>query len=293
MKLESRVEALEQELKILKNEIQSTLLEIREQVLNHYYPELRAEEPPRAKRLAEKPREGSSSTHGQSKISGNARVQTDDTRSANTRIANIDSVIESKRQAQPFSDIFLQDFSEEEGFEDEYLENGSGFSGYETNTFHPNGFDADDWDEELDAEIDDELDGELDDASAASHASSAPKMREVVFHKVNPASAASKSAAPKAKKDAIAEQAEPQKATRRTFAALAAWVGESVTKVGKERTIQVVETYAASGGVLSQETKSSLLQLVSLASDEEPTTPAGNQEMLGLMVALDQILAES
>ena len=45
MKEESRIEALEHEVKILKNEIQATLLEIREQILNHYYPELRAEEP--------------------------------------------------------------------------------------------------------------------------------------------------------------------------------------------------------------------------------------------------------
>ena len=62
-----------------------------------------------------------------------------------------------------------------------------------------------------------------------------------------------------------------------------------VAKVGKERTIQIVETYA-SGGKLSSETKSALLQLITLASDEEPATPVGSQEMLALMVGLDQIL---
>jgi hypothetical protein len=63
-----------------------------------------------------------------------------------------------------------------------------------------------------------------------------------------------------------------------------------VSKVGKERTIQIVETYA-NGGKLSAETRSSLLQLISLASEDEPDVPAGTQAMLGLMVGLDQILS--
>jgi hypothetical protein len=41
VELEQRVKALEYEIKILKNEIQRTLLEIHEQVLVHYYPSLR------------------------------------------------------------------------------------------------------------------------------------------------------------------------------------------------------------------------------------------------------------
>lgn len=44
MALENRVETLEHDFKILKNEIQTILLEIQEQVLLHYYPELRGED---------------------------------------------------------------------------------------------------------------------------------------------------------------------------------------------------------------------------------------------------------
>lgn len=44
MELEQRVKTLEYEFKILKNELQRTLLDIQEQVLVHYYPTLRAEE---------------------------------------------------------------------------------------------------------------------------------------------------------------------------------------------------------------------------------------------------------
>ena len=44
MELDARVKALEYELKILKNEIQRTLLDIQEQVLIHYYPSLRSDD---------------------------------------------------------------------------------------------------------------------------------------------------------------------------------------------------------------------------------------------------------
>lgn len=44
MELEQRVKTLEYEMKILKNEVQRTLLDIQEQVLVHYYPTLRTEE---------------------------------------------------------------------------------------------------------------------------------------------------------------------------------------------------------------------------------------------------------
>ena len=44
MELDQRVKALEYELKILKNEVQRTLLDIQEQILVHYYPSLRSED---------------------------------------------------------------------------------------------------------------------------------------------------------------------------------------------------------------------------------------------------------
>lgn len=56
MELEQRVKALEFDMKILKNEIQRTLLEIQEQVLIHYYPALRTADLPAAE-IAIKPLE--------------------------------------------------------------------------------------------------------------------------------------------------------------------------------------------------------------------------------------------
>ncbi len=53
MNLDNRVETLEHEFKILKNEIEGTLLEIQNQVLIHYYPALRADDstPPQEIRM--------------------------------------------------------------------------------------------------------------------------------------------------------------------------------------------------------------------------------------------------
>ena len=100
MKIENRVEALELELKILKNEIQNTLLEVREQVLNHYYPELRAEEPARAMHNSTKAGEARPSKGGQERSNGNSRTQPREGSA---------SAAATKIQIQPFSDIFLQD----------------------------------------------------------------------------------------------------------------------------------------------------------------------------------------
>ncbi len=44
MTVEQKVKMLEYEMKILKNEIQRTLLDIQEQLLLHYYPSLRTDE---------------------------------------------------------------------------------------------------------------------------------------------------------------------------------------------------------------------------------------------------------
>jgi len=48
MSLEQRVKTLEYEMKILKNEVQQTLLDIQEQILLHYYSSLRTEDTPPA-----------------------------------------------------------------------------------------------------------------------------------------------------------------------------------------------------------------------------------------------------
>ena len=256
MKIESRVEALEHELKILKNEIQNTLLEIREQVLNHYYPELRAEEAPQ---LSSRPSPKTAGAPRMNEVRGNEMRSTKNAPAKGSER----SIFAPQPQVQPFSDFFLE---EDEEMEDAGIED----------KLEAQDFDAHEYEY-------DEDESHLPELSARANA--APKLREVQYQQLKQAGATPH---PKSKKG----QPQASRPVRRPFAALAAWVGDSVAKVGKERTVQVIETYAASGGTLADDTKSSLMQLIALASDVEITVPVTNQEMLGLMVELDHLLAE-
>jgi hypothetical protein len=283
MKIESRVEALEQELKILKNEIQSTLLEIREQVLNHYYPELRADETQKANSSTGKQGETRTSEvraseirpgkNGSSRSNGNPRAQ-------DIASLSLSAPAEKKAQIQPFSDIFLQDMDIDLEDEDDELERA-----------YP---EAEMQDDDINTKIE-----EMEEFVAPSRSASfAPQMREVGLQQLKQAaSAPMPKINPSGERGERAElpqaKASQPKPSRRNFALLATWVGDSVASVGKERTIQVVETYAGSGGEIAPETKSAILQLVSLADDVEPAAPVSNQAMMGLMIGLDQILNES
>ncbi|HOG45591.1 MAG TPA: hypothetical protein PLB78_03000 [Anaerolineae bacterium] len=73
MALENRVKTLEDELGILKDQIRNTLLEIQEQILFHYYPDLRAQEAPAPDAAAPALR-GNGSQHGAASFSGVQRV---------------------------------------------------------------------------------------------------------------------------------------------------------------------------------------------------------------------------
>lgn len=311
MKEESRIEALKHELKILKNEIHATLLEIREQILNHYYPELRAEEPLHNASLPVRPQVGRPGAPTKS----TPRPQMPEG-------TNTLSEIEAKGQVQPFSDIFLEDL-EDEGDEtlthelvnsrrptiseidadlDDDYEEDDNFDDLIHETLH-NDFDPDSGSESDPNRNNGSGPIKVQKIVPSSNTfGRTPQTREVDFRQMKQATAANKSGAnpplartePKAQSQAPApapSQMTPQstKASKVTFAALASWVSDGVNKVGKEHIIQIIETYAT-GGKLSADTKNSLLQLVSLAGEEEPAGQAGSQEMLGLMVALDQIL---
>jgi hypothetical protein len=268
MKIENRVEALETELKILKNEIQTTLLEIREQVLNHYYPELRAEEPTRA--MPPLPRAAQS-------YAGMQRTPTPSPTAmpaGKGRDAG-SMVVESSAAATvpPFTDIFLQDLVDEE-VEEPAVDLRGGRTGYVLGHVSlggaPSGAVVD---EAMDAAADEEVD-------EADGPAIAPRMSPPV------------QAGPEKALPSGTHPVAPPKSNRRAFGALAGWVGNSVAKVGKERTLQVVETYAISNGGMAQEVKHTIVQLTTLAQDEGPHEPVGNQEMLGLLVQLDEILGE-
>lgn len=321
MKEESRIEALEHELKILKNEIQATLLEIREQVLNHYYPELRAEEPLRSHSLPVR------QPVGRPGIPQKAAQRSEEP-------TNTLSEIAAKGQMQPFSDIFLEDLSDDEQSDDDIDSGENEFANHRHAALgNLDGLRNGDFNDSYDE--DDELDdGELDDdeldddddihaalteavsasqaeiepsdadepvsprtivAGQVNHSSPTPTTREVDFRKLKQASAAPtanvKVRPVKAREYAREEVqiAPTPKTTPMNMATLAGWVSDGIARVGKERTLQIIETYAT-GGKLSEATKNSLMQMISLTDDAEPETPVGSRDMLTLMVELDQIL---
>jgi hypothetical protein len=300
MKEESRIDALEHELKILKNEIHATLLEIREQILNHYYPELRAEEPMHNASLPVRPQVGRPGAPPKSP----ARPQPQEG-------SNTLSEIEAKGHVQPFSDIFLEDL-EDETLTSELINSRRPVPSEADADLDDDYEDDDNFDDliheslQSDFTQDSTPDSETDRGNGSGQIKvqkivpspntfgRTPQTREVDFRQLKQA------AANKASSVSLPAKAEPAptpaagasqavQSSKATFAALASWVSDAVGKVGKERTIQIIETYAT-GGKLSVDTKNSLLQLVSLAGEEEPTGQVGSQEMLGLMVALDQIL---
>jgi hypothetical protein len=102
MSLEKRIETLEHEMKILKNEIESTLLEIQNQILIHYYPSLRAEESTSPKEIslsAETPLADNRDEAQRKEIVGRRSVNNDAYTGPRTREVSLDEITEKPKQA--------------------------------------------------------------------------------------------------------------------------------------------------------------------------------------------------
>ncbi len=251
MKIETRLEKLEHEFKVLKNEIQATLLEIQEQVLNRYYPALRAEEdemevaPPRAE----------------------------------TPKANV-------RQTRPAGERLALDGNG--GGEERRSINGNGgnrnggngMNGNAAANGHTargsNGPAATEHTSPFSDALDDLLDDDdLDDDQG-------PSLREVSFAELKRSPGENRAATP-------AKRAPVGEASPVNFAVLADWVGESTRKLGQERTIRAVETYAASGN-LAAASKAMIMQLIELAGEDGPQEPPAAAATMEVLVKLDQLL---
>ncbi len=101
MNLEQRVTALEQELQILKNQVQATLLDIREQLLNNTYPSLQEE----------------NSTPGQGPSVSQAASRPPDSQSVNVRPVEPSRQEESRPQVRQVS---LKDLQAPDPADDEF-----------------------------------------------------------------------------------------------------------------------------------------------------------------------------
>jgi hypothetical protein len=101
MSLEKRIETIEHEMKILKNEIESTLLEIQNQILIHYYPSLRAEDPSSPKEIsliAETPLEDKRDEAQRRESAGRRPMNNDAYTAPRTREVSLDELTEKSKQ---------------------------------------------------------------------------------------------------------------------------------------------------------------------------------------------------
>lgn len=215
MSLETRVETLEHEFKILKNEIERTLLEIQNQVLVHYYPTLRAEDAAPPKDLL--PLLESAFTEAE------------------------DETAEKMAKHQPEDD--------------------------ETPASLPNT-------KEVSLT---EIKGKsrkLPKAIPTVNAEAVP-VKKVV-------GTSAKGKAPQWPEETI-EQAH--------LPSLAKWVNESVEKIGKELTQNMVES---SGGAeqISPEVMNLLLQFITLCDEENPPEQIDTKELMEMLLKLDKMLSQ-
>lgn len=249
MKLESRIEKLEHEFKILKSEIQTTLLEIQEQILTHYYPALRAEDstpPAHLQGMAEALRNG---------------------QQAQTRLNSLQESLSSNLSSKGQNGH--SPVGERMPASGERRSSRNGASSAFTDVTY-------EW-----------MDEDEEDPLALQAVSVvAPQTREVSLSDLKRSrhDAAQGTAPPAQVLPAeTASQAQPL-----DFAAFAGWVGESIHKVGKERTQKAVETYASAVS-LPADVKEMLLQLIALSDGPGHVDPANANGVMEALVKLDQI----
>lgn len=205
MALEDRVRVLEDEIAILKDEIRNALLEIHEQILIHYYPDLRAQE---------------TSAPNTSLVA---------TRGSGT-----------PRQTASFSGIQRVALNETEP-------------------------------ESL--------------ADSAVHWS---ELGDTVRPPVKGTVVARPADSDLAPSDGSLDEIETS-AQRATILRLAEWASESVTRIGKERTVKVLEVYAQSGR-LSPATRDTLLQFIAISDDEAQPQRVSMRAILDVLARLNEAL---
>jgi hypothetical protein len=290
MKIETRLEKLEHEFKILKNEIQATLLEIREQLLTQQYPALRAEEgttddvpqgyPAPASTLAGAPLR-SEATERPARVKGAGvplapSMQRPEAPFAAYANGNSGSVSHRRSTAPAARGGIPLHHTETPAFTDLSYEDQFGSEIEEPfgATLDPDRLDSGSYGTDFD-------DDAYEDTSL-SGARFSPHTREVSLSEIKRAHAEPGIASPQ-------QNGGRNAPPRVNFAALAEWVGLAVQTLGKERTRQAVETYAASGYVMP-DTQKTILQLLSLSPDDEPAEQPGSTATIELLVKLDGIL---
>ena len=223
MSLETRVETLEHELKILKNEIERTLLEIQNQVLIHYYPSLRAEDATPPKELLPLLESAFSEVDEPASSLAKRPPEEEGTPAPPPKTKEVSLTDIKRKPAPPLP------------------------------TRDP----------------------------AAVKGAVAPANVTIIPAKVPPAAPAP-----------VATLPWPAETIQQNlFPLLAKWVNESVEKIGKELTQNMVES-AANAEQIAPEVLTLLLQFIALCEEEQPPAMVDTKILMDALLKLDKLLAQ-
>ncbi|GJM40400.1 MAG: hypothetical protein DHS20C20_06820 [Ardenticatenaceae bacterium] len=306
MSLEDRVKELEEELKVLKNEIRATLLDIEEQVLVHYYPSLypsvNEETRPKLNQQPDPPQQ----TVNQPAMFSAIPVPPDYFAKYNPQTVTLP---EEPEDELPDIEDPLLGFNDEERPspipETKIKQNGNGrkpennqlsaddnafldklmavestpskrkitFEEIKNRTAKPKLLN-----ENTPANVTEALVDEMLQESPINHVEEFPSTLLNVFD----------SQTPQSKPNLIDSQVN-RKAVRLTVRKLLTWVDKSVATIGKDNTNKAIEMYIRAGD-LSREMRHALLRLVHSSQSPQPTKVAGIRQVIDTLGQLNDIL---
>ncbi|MCA9901947.1 MAG: hypothetical protein KC433_27400 [Anaerolineales bacterium] len=313
MSLEDRVKELEEELKVLKNEIRATLLDIEEQVLVHYYPSLyptiHDEQRPKLNPKSEQPPQPS---FNQPQMFSAIPVPPNYFAKYNPQTVTL--VDESEDELLDHDDPILGGRSEERPSPRPTPPTNNNNNG------HSNGNGRSQTIEKLSEDDHDFLDKLIASETYPSHrkvsfeeakkrtpklhisnGQATPLVKEALVDEllaVGPPVAFEEhpstlltifdATIPKAKPRLNTGQINSH-AVRVTVRKLLTWVDESVATIGKENTHKTIEMYIRAGD-LSREMRQALLRLVNSSKSPQPTKTAGIRQVIDTLSQLNEIL---
>jgi hypothetical protein len=279
MALEERVEILEKELDVLKNQIQNTLLEVQEQLLLHYYPSLTGEGAP--VNVGVRPRQ--SPTRGNGHQARPHTMQTPEPAEPPLRDAGDapqdDEPVEEDEQFPQARQVSLEEVRRRMMQDGQHGDEGDEASSRAREEPVARG------------------------ANAIDRTTSAAP--QVTGHEIPRSSSAGEGPASEqvpgdvggseGSLSSIHEVARPRKTdagiSGRLFATLMKWTAGAIEAIGVANTLRAIEIYAHAG-YLAPEAHQVILQLVSLGQEEQPPKEANAKQVVNTLIQLNATLVQ-
>ena len=124
--------------------------------------------------------------------------------------------------------------------------------------------------------------------SPPKETSTLPKAKKVTLEEIRAAQKETP-VPPEEQAPSQSEEEAEEETDQATITELAEWVGDSVEKIGGERTSKLIEKYVK-GGHISSDVKDILLGLISLSDDGSTPEKVGVTETLNVLLRLNEVL---